>query len=107
MELRKFPVTAPSGNEYEVVIQRTALGIICFEVFERRAVRNLFGKKRFKRKEVATTSYWEHDITDVIPIVSRLVGEVEKRKEDDAKRAAAYEAFTHWDGHVDPKEAAK
>lgn len=108
MELRKFPVTAPSGNEYEAVIQRKYGGLgsfaIHFELYERQTVRGLFGKTRVKRICVADATYWEADVTDVIATVTRQVERIEKRKHDDMMREASYSAFNAWDGRIEAEE---
>lgn len=111
MELRKYPVTAPSGNEYEATVsrERIAFGVygLQLKLYETREKRGWLGKIRTKRHEVAAISQFEAEVTDIIEMVRGMVRYVEQRKQDDAKRAAAYEAFTHWDGHVSPKEAAE
>ncbi|MEK3836508.1 hypothetical protein [Paenibacillus sp. FSL R7-0128] len=105
MELRKFPVTAPSGNEYEAEVRREygAFGgfALHFKLYERQACRGLFGKKRVKRICVADATYWEAEVTDVIALVKRQVERLEKRKHVDMMREASYNTFNAWDRRLD------
>lgn len=110
MELRKFPVTAPSGNEYEAEIRRGYGGFgsfaLHFKLYERQAVRGLFGKLRVKRICVADATYCEAEVTDVIELVKRQVERLEKRKHADAMREASYREFNAWDGRVETEVSA-
>lgn len=110
MNLRKFPVTAPSGNEYESEVRREygAFGSFAlhFKLYEYQDVRGLFGKTRVKRICVADTTYWEAEVTDVIALVKRQVERLEKRKHAAMLREASYSAFNAWDGRIETEVSA-
>lgn len=111
MELRKFPVTAPSGNEYEAEVRREygAFGSFAlrFKLYERQSIRGFFGKVRVKRICVADTPYWEAEVTDVIALVKRQVERLEKRKHADMLRQDSYTVFNAWDGRIETEGGAE
>ncbi|MDR9852958.1 hypothetical protein RJP21_05005 [Paenibacillus sp. VCA1] len=104
MRLRKFPITAPSGRQYEVTIERNyvCLGAygLEFRVYRHEIRKQLFGRTRLACILVREESYWETDVEDVIPIVQKLIRDVEAQITRKEAREASYVAFTAWDGKI-------
>lgn len=103
-KLSKFPVTAPSGREYEVEIERkyACLGAysLDFTVYRYEIRKRLFGKPRLARKVNKKESFWETSVTDVIKVVEVLIEEIETRIERDSAREASFIEFAEWDGRI-------
>lgn len=104
MKLRKYPVIAPSGREYEVEVTRE---YVCYGLYEIRltayryeVVSGWFGRRRTKRVEKASCEHWEHEGSDIVQYAKSLVMGCEKAVIDAEKRAASFEDFAKWDGRV-------
>lgn len=111
MKLKKFPVTAPSGRQYEVTIERSyaCLGLygLNFRAYRHEVRKKLFGGTRLARVFVREESYWETDVENVIPIVQKLIRDVESQITRKEAREASYVAFTAWDGKITEEVSAE
>ncbi|PAD72397.1 hypothetical protein CHH67_22410 [Paenibacillus campinasensis] len=105
VKLSKFPVTAPSGRQYEVTIKRSYAGLVDlyrlnFRVYRHELRRKLFGGTRLACVLVQEKSYWETTVEDVFPIVQKLIRDVEAQVTRKETREASYVAFDAWDGKI-------
>lgn len=104
MKLKKFPVTAPSGRQYEVTIERSyaCLGLygLNFRIYRHEIRKKLFGGTRLACVLVREVSYWETDVEDVVTIAQKIIRDVEAQITRKEAREASYVAFTVWDGKI-------
>ncbi|CDN42013.1 MULTISPECIES: hypothetical protein [Paenibacillus] len=103
MKKRKYPVTAPSGRQYEVTVKRNyaVLGAysLDFEV-ARFEERKSFRRMKSVRIIEESTRYWERAVIDVVETAKALVERVDERLDADARRNESFDAFDRWDGVI-------
>nr|WP_154895198.1 hypothetical protein [Paenibacillus xylanexedens] len=108
MRLRKFPVTAGSGREYEVEVVRRYAGLgnmgLRFRIYKRESYVSLFGRIKQRRTLMQSDNYWEHQVTNVVERAKALVRRVEEETMSGIEREQSYAEFERWDGRIDANE---
>lgn len=104
MKLRKFPVTAPSGREYEVEVVRKYGGLgnmsLRFRIYKRESRVGWFGKVEQRRVLVRSDNYWEYRVDNVVNQAKSLVMRIEKDTISGLMREQSYAEFERWDGRI-------
>lgn len=103
-KITKFPVTAPSGREYEVSVERVevCLGLygIEFKFYRYESRKSMFGRSRTKRVLIMNRTYWESDVSDVKQTVEILICKIEAKIIRQQVRELSLKAFEAWDGKI-------
>lgn len=108
MRLRKFPVTAGSGREYEVEVVRKYMGLgnmgFRFRIYKRESYVSLFGRIKQRRTLLQSDSYWEYKVTNVVESAKAQVLRVDDDVRIGIEREQSYAEFERWDGRIDANE---
>lgn len=103
--LRKYPVTAPSGRQYEVTVERRH-SVIDIGVYKRVSERTMFGRVKTYSVLVYNNALPEESVTDVISCAKRVVMTCEERAIRDEARVKMFKAFDAWDGVIKQEVSA-
>lgn len=108
MRLRKYPVVARSGREYEVEIIRRYAGLgnmgLRFRVYKRESYVSMFGRIKNRRTMLQSDDYWEHSVTNVVDRAKIIVLRADEEETESLEREQSYAEFERWDGRFDANE---